>query len=184
MELDVRCGQVRTRPEEAARLRVVRGQRPAALALEEREVLGREDPEEALLVGEVVDVDHAVVLQVVADRQVLAHGDPEEPEVVRRADPREHQQHRRLVGAGGDDHLALGPDGLALAVADELDADGAVALEDDPLDEARRRTSRFGLSRAGCRNASAALQRMPFRWVSWKRETPSGRSTFRSSMCS
>ncbi len=45
------------------------------------------------------------------------------------------------------------------------------------------RTSRFGRPSAGRRNASAGLQRMPFRCVSWKRETPSGRSTFRSSMC-
>ena len=45
------------------------------------------------------------------------------------------------------------------------------------------RTSRFGLSATGWRNASAELQRMPFRCVSWKRETPSGSSTFRSSMC-
>ena len=45
------------------------------------------------------------------------------------------------------------------------------------------RISRFGLSAAGWRNASAELQRMPLRCVSWKRETPSGSSTFRSSMC-
>ena len=45
------------------------------------------------------------------------------------------------------------------------------------------RTSRFGLSATGWRNASAELQRMPLRCVSWKRETPSGSSTFRSSMC-
>ena len=62
------------------------------------------------------------------------------------ADSGEHEQHGRLVGAGGEDHLALGAHGLAHAVADELDADGAVALEDDPLDEdAVAVTSRFGL---------------------------------------
>ena len=76
-----------------------------------------------------------MVLEVLADREVLPHGDSPDPEVGRRADPREHQQHRGLVRACGDDHLALGPDRLALAVLDELDADGAVALEDDPLDE-------------------------------------------------
>ena len=135
VELDVRRRQVRARPEEAARLGVVRRQRPAALALEEREVLGREDPEETGLVGEVVDVDHAVVLQVLADRQVLSHGDPESRELVRRPDSREHEEHRRLVGAGCEDHLSLRPHGLALAVDDELDADRAVAVEDDPLDE-------------------------------------------------
>ena len=63
VELDVGRRQAAPRLEEAARLRVVRGERPAALALEQREVLGREDPEEARLVGQVVDVDHAVVLR-------------------------------------------------------------------------------------------------------------------------
>ena len=54
-----------------------------------------------------------------------------------RPDPGEHQQHRRVVRAAGDDHLALGPDGLADAVPDELDADGALALEHEPLGEDR-----------------------------------------------
>ena len=45
-------------------------------------------------------------------------------------------------------------------------------------------TSRFGLPAAGCRNASAALQRMPLRCVSCQRETPSGSSTLRSSISS
>ena len=52
--------------------------------------------------------------------------------------PGEHQQHGRLVRAGGEDHLALGADRLAHAVRHGLDADGAVALEDDPLDEDAR----------------------------------------------
>ena len=89
-------------------------------------------------VGHEVDVDHAVVLEVPADRQVLAHRHAEQREVVLRADPREHQQHRRLVGAGGEDHLALGADRLGLAVLDDLDADGTVAVEDDPLREHAR----------------------------------------------
>ena len=87
------------------------------------------------MVGEVVHVHHAVVLQVLADRQILAHRDPEELEILGRPDPGEHEQHGRLVGAGGDDDFALGPHGLADAVADEVDADGSIALEDEPLDE-------------------------------------------------
>ena len=94
MELDVRRRYVRTRLEEAARFRVVRGERPATLAPEELEVLGREDPEEARLVCEEVDVHHAVVLQVVPDREVLPHCDPEGPEILRGAESREHEQHR------------------------------------------------------------------------------------------
>ena len=78
-----------------------------------------------------------MVLQVLADRQVLADGDPERRELVGRADPREHQQHRRLVRAGGEDHLALGAHRLDDAVADELDADRAVAVEDDALARTR-----------------------------------------------
>ncbi len=138
MELDVGCVEVRPRAEEAPAFGIVRGERPAALALEEREVLRREDPEEPGLVGEVVDVDHAVVLEVPADGKLLPHGDPEQLELLGGPDPGEHQQHRRLVRAGGEDHLALGADGLADAGAHELDADGAVALEDEPLDEHTR----------------------------------------------
>ena len=46
------------------------------------------------------------------------------------------------------------------------------------------RTLRFGLSSAGWRNASAALQRMPFRCVSCHRATPLGSSMHRSSTSS
>jgi hypothetical protein len=91
VELDVGRRQIRARLEEAACFRVVRGERPAALRVQELEVLGCEDPEKPLLVGEVVDVHHAVVLEVLSDRQVLSHRDPEDPEVGRRTDPREHQ---------------------------------------------------------------------------------------------
>ena len=76
-----------------------------------------------------------MVLQVASDRQLLAHGDPERRELLLEADPGEHQQHRRLIRARRDDHLALGADRLAHAVPHDVDADGAVALEDDPLDE-------------------------------------------------
>ncbi len=115
-------GRVR---KNAARLGDVRAQRAAALALEQREVLGRERAEQRRLVGLVVQLRHAVVLQVVADGQVLAHLDPERLEVLRRPDAGEHQQHRRLVGAGREDHLALGAQLLDLAAARDLDADGA-----------------------------------------------------------
>ncbi len=111
-------------------------------------------------VGEEVDVDHAVVLEVPAGRQLLPHRDPERLELIRRADAREHQQHRRLVGARGDDHLALGADGLADAVADDLDTDRAVVVEHDPLDEDARRHLQVGpfLRRVEERVGSAAAQ--------------------------
>ena len=129
------AGQVVPRAEEAAGLGDVRAERAAALLLEQLEVLRREDPEQGGLVGGEVDVHHAVVLEVAADRQVLAHRDPEEREILLGADPREHEQDGRLVRAGGDDHLALGANGLDLPVLDDLDADRAVALEDDALRE-------------------------------------------------
>ena len=121
-------GRVRKKPPASGMLEVS-GPRPS---LEQLEVLRCECAEERRLVGLVVELRHAVVLQVVADRQVLADLDPVELEVLRRPDAREHQQHGRLVGAGREDHLALGSDLLDLAVAGDLDPDGAGALEQDP----------------------------------------------------
>ena len=89
-------------------------------------------PNSDWLVGEVVELRHAVVLEVVADREVDAHVDPHRREMVGGPDPGEHQQHRRLVGAGREDHLALGADLDELVAARDLDADGPVALEQDP----------------------------------------------------
>ena len=108
----------------------VSGPRPS---LEQREVLGRERAEERRLVGLVVELWPCVVLEVLADRAgPRATSIPKSGEVLGRADAREHQQHRRLVGARREDHLALGADLLDLAVAGDLDADGAGALEQDP----------------------------------------------------
>ena len=173
-------GRVR---KNAAGLGDVRGQRAAALALEQREVLGRERAEQRLLVGQVVELRHAVVLQVLADRQVLAHLDPERLEVLRRPDAREHQQHRRLVGAGGEDHLALGAQLLDPAVARRpRRRRRACRRRGSACASAPVITSRFGRSRAGCRNASAVAQRSPSRCVSWKRPTPSWRAPLKSGL--
>ena len=135
MELDVRRGQLGPRAEEPAGLGQVRAQRAAALAVQQLEVLRREDPEERRLAAEVVEVRHEVVLQVPPDRQLLAHRDPERRQLLLEPDPGEHQQHGRLIRAGRDDHLALGADRLAHAVAHDLDTDRAFAVEDDALDE-------------------------------------------------
>ena len=45
-------------------------------------------------------------------------------------------------------------------------------------------TCRFGRLSAGRRKASAQLQRMPSRWVSWKRPTPSWRAPLKSGFSS
>ena len=81
----------------------VSGPRPR---LERLEVRRREGAEERRLVGLVVEVGHAVVLEVLADGQVLAHLDAVWREVVGRPDARDHQQHGRLVGAGRQHDLA------------------------------------------------------------------------------
>ena len=103
--------------------------------MQQLEVLRREDPEERRLGAQVVEIRHEVVLQVAPDRQLLAHGDPERRKLLLQPDPGEHQQDRRLIGPRRDDHLSLGADRLAHAVPNDLDADGTVALEDDPFDE-------------------------------------------------
>ena len=116
-------------------------------------------------IGEVVDVDHAVVLEVPADGKLVPDGDPERLELLREADSGQHQKHRRLVRPAGDDHLALGADGLADAAAHELDADGTVALEDEPLDEHSRDDLevRPALRRMEERVGGGAAQAVPLR---------------------
>ena len=104
------------------------GPRPS---FEQREVLRREDPEHRLLVGLVVEVAHAVVLQVLADRQVLPHLDPEGRDVRGRPDAREQEEHRRLVRARRQDHLAPGADLLDPVAARDLHADRARAVEQE-----------------------------------------------------
>ena len=92
VELNVGRVELGARPEERPRLGDVGAQRARAVPLEALEVLGCERTEERRLVGLVVELRHQVVLQVVADGQVLAHFDPEELQVGRGPDPRQHQQ--------------------------------------------------------------------------------------------
>jgi hypothetical protein len=72
-----------------------------------------------------------MVLKVATHREVLADLDPEELEILSRADARDHQQHRRLVAPGGEDHVALGSDLIHLAAPRGLDAHCTRAVEDD-----------------------------------------------------
>ena len=131
MELDVGGLEAGAGAEETGGLGDVGTQRTAPL-LQQREVLRRGRTEQRLLVGEVVEVDHRVVLEVLPDRQRLPDLDPERRELVLGSDPREHQQDRRLVGAGGHDHLTLGAQLLQLRVAEDLDAGGPPGVEQDP----------------------------------------------------
>ena len=66
---------------------------------------------------------------LVDERLDLAHR-----QVLGGADPGEHQQLRRVVGAGAEDHLALGAQLRRLADAARRDADRARALEEHPVD--------------------------------------------------
>ena len=93
---------------------------------------GRDRHEQRLLVRQVVDLRHAVILEAVADRQRRPHFDPQRRQLVLGTDPGQHQQHRRVVRAGGKDHLALGSDLLDVVAARDLDTDRPLALEQDP----------------------------------------------------
>ena len=73
-----------------------------------------------------------MVLHVATDRQALAYGDPEWSELLLEADSGQHQQHRRLVRAGGEDHLALGAQLLGFV---NVDGQGQYGIEgaENPL---------------------------------------------------
>ena len=70
-----------------------------------------------------------MLLQVLADVGVVDEDlDAVLAQVLGRTDAGQHQELRRAVGAGREDHLARG----ARGAAGVLDADGAPVLDDDP----------------------------------------------------
>ncbi|GCC49742.1 hypothetical protein chiPu_0033923, partial [Chiloscyllium punctatum] len=95
---------------------------------------------------DVLDPRHrarrVVILQALADtRQRMAHLDAVRLQQSGRADARQLQQLRRVVGAAGEDDLLGGADlqGIAvLAAAVVAHADRALALEDDAGDMGMR----------------------------------------------
>ena len=93
---------------EATGLGDIRRERAASLGLQQLEVLGRERRDQRLNVGLPVHQCHAVVLQALADREVLANVDLEQRQLIRRPDAGEHQQLRGLIGADREDDLAGG----------------------------------------------------------------------------
>lgn len=132
MELHV--GQVEVWPgaDEAAGLGEVGGERAAAFGLQQCGVGLARRVEQRGRVGEPGEEHRRVVLQVLADRQLQHRGDLQRQQLGARADAGEQQQPRRAVGAGGEDHLALGVDRLQGAAARQLDAGGAPAAEQQP----------------------------------------------------
>ena len=76
-----------------------------------------------------------MVLQVEADLRTLDDRlDLQQLELFGSADARQHQQLGRVVGAAGEDHLALGPELVQLAQPLGLHANGSVALEQHAVD--------------------------------------------------
>ena len=118
--------------------------------------------EQRLLVGQIVELRHAVVLEVVPDRQRLADLDSERRELVLGPDPRQHQQHRRLVGAGRQDHLALGAHRDHVPVSTTPRRRPRASPSNTIRSAiARGSTRQVGSLRAGRKKASAVLQRQP-----------------------
>src|SRR5260370_42695670 len=53
------------------------------------------------------------------------------PQLGRIADAREHQELRRVDDASGEQHFALRPHNVALAILQILNSDGATAIKND-----------------------------------------------------
>ena len=77
--------------DEATGLGDVRGKRAAALGLEQLYVLRRQRRHQRLVVGLPVHQRHAVVLQALADGEVLPDLDLEQRQRLGRTDARQHQ---------------------------------------------------------------------------------------------
>ena len=73
-----------------------------------------------------------MVLKVAADRKIFTYRDTERCQLGGRAEARQQEQVRRVVGAARDDHLPLGMDLLERVSAQELDAGRPVTGEQDP----------------------------------------------------
>ena len=131
MELDVRRLEVRVGAEEPAGLGEVRGQRATPLGLDQAEVLLGLGGEQRRLVGRVGDPRRQVVLEPLADGKLVHARDVRELEIGRRADPREQEDLRARVGAGAEDHLALGEDLAELVALIDFNADRPHAVEQE-----------------------------------------------------
>ena len=131
VELDVGSLEPVTRAHEAAGLRHVRGERPAPLGLEQRQVLLVQGAEQRdLLVDRVDGARVRVVVQVETDLGQLGHYlDLQLLELGGTAEAGEHQKLRRVVGAAAHDHLALRAVHEHLRQPHAHDTDGALALE-------------------------------------------------------
>ena len=136
VQLHVRPGGAGAHAQKAAGFGEVGGQQPAPLAPPLADGAGQLE-RRAQRVADGVgraggDVEHVVhvVLQVAAHAgQRVAHGDAVALQLGAVADAGEHEQLRRVEGAGGQQHLAPGVQGLRLAVQQRLHAGGAAAIQ-------------------------------------------------------
>ena len=142
VELDVRPFVVGRGLGEDAELRGRHGERAL---LEQGIFRAHQRPADQRMVGLVqrLDAMHLedrallkVILQVAADARLVVHdGDAQLAEPVGRTDAGELQDLRRADRTGRQDDLAPGPRLEEPAVLPELDADGALAVEDHLLDQ-------------------------------------------------
>ncbi|ENN86115.1 hypothetical protein RHSP_32539 [Rhizobium freirei PRF 81] len=140
--LDIRLLDAGRRAQERTGFELVGGAEPL---LEEQPLRAR-DPlhvpgqpgiERHRLHADLLEIEFHMVLQVRADaRSVELHLDPHVAQVLTRSDAGEHQQLRGVERGGGDDHLAVRPDHLDLAVALDFDAGRAAVFDDDLAGEA------------------------------------------------
>ena len=156
-EMKLQVGQplLRAAPDEAARLGRVAGERAGAVrqvvvqALE----LGRQGAHrQAERYRQAAAVHHQhveVILQVAADAgQRVAQRDAVARQLLRLADPGEHQQLRRIDGASRQQHFAAGGDARHGAGAPVSDAGGALAVEQHALGQCAGQHRQVGARRA------------------------------------
>ena len=111
----------------------------------------------------LLDVELHMVLQVLPDAGRSATTSmPCSVEMLGRADARQHQELRRIDRRGGDDHFTSCLNDLNLFASFDLDADGALILDDDAPREAFDQTHILPLQRrpqigVGGRPAAAAM---------------------------
>src|SRR5204863_3858412 len=140
MDHQVRVRRLVVTADEPARLEVVRRtgpgpeQEPAERDARSVAPLERRRDRDGKL-RPALDVDLEVVLEVLADAgEIVARPDADSLELLCVADTGELEQLRRVDRPAAEDHLVR-PDAACAASLDDLDADGAPALDLEPRHE-------------------------------------------------
>src|SRR5262249_1199431 len=122
-----RCG------DEGTAFSDVGGQRPASLSFEQLSTFLTCRCNQCLLIGQVVEQDERMILQIFADRQINDGRDIERSKRVGTTDPGKHENMWRAVSAGRENDLPFGSQCQLLAVVTSKNAARASAVEFDPL---------------------------------------------------